>query len=127
ATTTSYSLNYANTSTAADPNPDPIDAIVIEQTTSSGWTLTVPSITGTGSPGWSSLSGTGYNVVGNNVEYWFGLCGNQYTNHATAGPPQTPPSPTNPTIAQTALGVACTAPQEQNAIAAGGSMTFNFT
>ncbi len=127
ATTTSYSLAYTNTTFAADANPDPVDAIVLEQATSSGWNLTAPTFTGTGSGGWANLSGTGYNVAGNDLEYWFGVCTNEYTNHTTAGPPQPPTGPTNPTAAQTALGAACTAAQEQDAIAAGGSLTINFT
>lgn len=127
ASTTSYSLTFTNTTTAADPNPDPVDAIVVEQVTSSGWTVNgTPTFSGTGSGGWSNLSGTGYNVSGSNEEYWFGVCTNQYTNHTTAGPPQSPPSPTNPSSLQTALGAGCTAAQEQDAIAAGGTMTFNF-
>ncbi len=127
ATTTSYSLTFANTSSAADPNPDPVDAIVLEQATSNGWSLTAPTFSGTGSGGWANLSTTGYNVAGNDLEYWFGVCTNQYTNHTTAGPPQPPTAPTNPTTAQTALGAACTAAQEQDAVAAGGSLTINFT
>ena len=127
AATTPYSLTFDNTTTAADPNPDPVDAIVLEQATSNAWNLTLPSFSGTGSGGWSNLSGTGYNPAGNNFEYWFGVCANQYTNHATAGPPQPPTAPTNPTTAQTALGAACTAAQEQDAIAPGGALTINFT
>ncbi len=124
---TSYSMTFQNTSSAADPNPDPVDAIVIEQTTSSAWTLSAPTFSGTGSGGWSNLSTTGYNPAGNTMEYWFGVCANQYTNHVTADPPQPPNAPVNPTSAQPALGAGCTAAQEQNAIAAGGSMTINFT
>ncbi|HTZ54602.1 MAG TPA: hypothetical protein VMB20_06020 [Candidatus Acidoferrum sp.] len=127
ATTTSYSMTFDNTSTAADPNPDPVDAIVLEQATSSGWSLTAPTFSGTGSAGWANLSTTGYNVAGNDLEYWFGVCTNQYTNHTTAGPPQPPTAPTNPTAAQTSLGAACTAAQEQDAIAPGGALTINFT
>jgi hypothetical protein len=127
AATTSYSLTFGNTTLAADPNPDPIDAIVLEQATSNAWNLTAPTFSGTGSGGWTSLSGTGYNVAGNDLEYWFGVCANQYTNHTSAGPPQPPTAPTNPTSAQTALGAACTAAQEQDAIAAGGTLTINFT
>lgn len=127
ATTTAYSLTFANTTLAADPNPDPIDAIVLEEVTSNAWNLTAPTFSGTGSAGWASLSGTGYNVAGNDLEYWFGVCANQYTNHATAGPPQPPTAPTNPTTAQTALGATCTAAQEQDAVAPGGSLTINFT
>jgi hypothetical protein len=127
ATTTAYSLTFANTTTAADPNPDPVDAIVLEQATSNAWNLTLPTFSGTGSGGWANLSTTGYNVAGNDLEYWFGVCANQYTNHTTAGPPQPPTAPTNPTTAQTALGAACTAAQEQDAVAPGGALTINFT
>ncbi|HEX8805375.1 MAG TPA: hypothetical protein VF741_00445 [Candidatus Aquilonibacter sp.] len=123
--TTSYSLTFTNTSTAADPNPDPVDAIVIEQLTSTGWTVNgTPTFSGTGSSQWSNLSGTGYSPATNELEYWFGLCAGQYVTGG--GPPQTPPNPTNPAAQQTALG-ACTAAQEQDAIAAGGSLTINFT
>ncbi len=128
ASTTNYSLVFSNTSTAADVNPDPVDAIVVEQLTSSGWTLSAPTFSGTGSGGWSNLSGTGYNVAGNDMEYWFGVCSTQYTNHTTAntGPPQAPPNPTFPTGQQGLLGAQCTAAQEEDAIAAGGSLTINF-
>ncbi|HTV92803.1 MAG TPA: hypothetical protein VMG98_08820 [Verrucomicrobiae bacterium] len=126
ATTTSYSLNFTNTTFAADNNPDPIDAIVLEQATSSGWTISgTPTITGTNTGDWANLSGTGYNVTGNDMEYWFGICSNQYTNHLTAGPPQPPTAPVNPTAAQTVLGAACTA-DEVDAIAPGESLTINF-
>jgi hypothetical protein len=127
ATTTAYSLVFTNTTTAADANPDPVDAIVLEEVTSNAWNLAAPTFSGTGSTGWANLSGTGYDIVGNDSEYWFGVCANQYTNHTTAGPPQPPTAPTNPTTAQTALGAACTAAQEQDAIAAGGTLTINFT
>ncbi len=124
--TTAYSFTFQNTSSAADPNPDTVDAIVLEQTTSNAWTLSAPTFSGTGSAGWSSLSGTGYNLAGNTMEYWFGVCANQYTNHTTAGPPQPPTNPSYPTTAQPPLGAGCTAAQEQDAIAQGGSLTVNF-
>jgi hypothetical protein len=124
---TTYSLTFQNTSSAADPNPDPVDAIVLEQTTSNAWTLSAPTFSGTGSGGWSNLSGGGYNLAGNTLEYWFGVCANQYTNHTTAGPPQPPTGPTYPTTAQPSLGAGCTAAQEQDAIAPGGSLNINFT
>jgi hypothetical protein len=127
ATTTAYSLVFTNTTTAADANPDPIDALVLEEVTSNAWNLAAPTFSGTGSTGWANLSGTGYDIAGNDSEFWFGVCTNQYTNHTTAGPPQPPTAPTNPTTAQTALGAACTAAQEQDAIAAGGTLTINFT
>jgi hypothetical protein len=131
ATTTTYSLVFGNTSTAADPNPDPIDAVVIEQTTNKNWTLSAPSITGTGGANWTSTaSGTGYNPGGNTMEYWFTLNGCSITPGAANAPPQPPPNPTNPAAAQgqlTGAGVYCTAAQEKNAIAAGGQLTFNFS
>jgi hypothetical protein len=127
ATTTSYSLAFTNTTTSADANPDPVDAIVVEQLTSSGWTISGgPTFSGTGNAGWNYL-GT-YNTTGNNMEYWYGVCTNQYTNHATAGvgPPQLPPSPTSPTAQAGLLGAQCTAAQEQDAVAAGNTLTINF-
>ena len=133
ATTTSYSLDFTNTSTAADANPDPIDAVVIEQATNKNWTLSASSITsGTGSANWTgAASGTGYNPSGGNtLEYWFTLNGCSITPSAANGPPQPPSGPTNPTTAQTQLtgaGTYCTAAEEKSAIAPGDSMTFNFT
>ncbi|MGB6985336.1 MAG: hypothetical protein WBD74_05080 [Candidatus Aquilonibacter sp.] len=127
ATTTSYSLAFTNTTTSADANPDPVDAIVIEQMTNKLWTVSgTPTFAGTASTLWTNLSGTGYNTTGNNMEYWFGVCTNQYTNHTTAGPPQTPPNPTSPTAQQPTLGAQCTAAQEQDAVASGNTLTINF-
>ena len=126
ATSTTYTLDFVNTSTAADPNPDPVDAIVVEQATNKNWTLTAPSIAGTGQAGWSNLSSTGYNPTGNYLEYWFGLCAAQYTNKSTTNPPQNPPSPTNPT-AQMPTVASCGQATEADAIAPGNSMAFTFT
>lgn len=124
---TSLSLVVQNTSSAADPNPDPIDAIVVEQTTSNAWQISgTPTLSNVN---WSSLSGTGYNVAGNAMEYWYGVCANQYNNHASypgGGPPQSPPSPTNPSGIVTTQVTPCTTGQEENALAAGGSLTINF-
>jgi hypothetical protein len=129
ATTTSYSLAFTNTTTAADANPDPIDAIVIQQATNSGWAVSgTPTFSGTGSAGWNSL-GTWNGLGGNTLEYWFGVCTNLYNNHTTAYPPQTPPNVTSPTTLQPALanaGAYCTGAQEADAIAAGGTLTINF-
>lgn len=124
AATTTYGINFTNTSFAADPNPDPVDAIVLEQVTSKTWNLTAPSFTGTGSAGWANLSGVGYNPAGNDLIYWFGVCAAQY--NVAAIPPQVPPSPVNPTTQQPAVG-ACTAAQEQDAVAPGGLLNINFT
>ena len=110
----------------ADPNPDPVDAVVIEQTTSNAWNLTAPSITGTTSTGWTAPSGIGYKPGGTAMEYWFTACGVTNYNVNAAGPPQTPPGVTNPSTAQTALTPASCA-NSKNAIAPGGSLTFNFT
>lgn len=124
---TSLSLVIQNTSSAADPNPDAVDAVVVEQTTSSAWKISgAPTLS---NASWSSLSGTGYNVAGNAMEYWFGVCANQYTNHTSypgGGPPQSPPSPTSPTSPLTTRVTPCTTGQEENSLAAGGSLTINF-
>jgi hypothetical protein len=125
--TTAYSLTFDNTTTAADPNPDPVDAIVLEQATSSGWTLTAPTITGTGSAAWTTTGENTYNPAGNTLLYYFGVCNVMYTSRTTDEPPQPPTGPTNPTTAQTLTGTACTSAEEQDAIAAGGALTINFT
>jgi hypothetical protein len=123
--TTSYSLTFTNTTTAADPNPDPVDALVIEQLTSSGWTMSAPSVTGV--TNWSNITtpAAGYNVAGNDMEYWFGICSNEFSTNALAEPPQAPPNPTNPTAPQATPGPICA--NEIDAIPAGGSATINFT
>jgi hypothetical protein len=123
-TTTSYSLTFTNTTTAADPNPDPVDAIVVEQTTNSGWTLSAPSVTGP--TGWGSISGTGVSPGGAALEYWFGCDTATTITSTTGGPPQTPPTVTNPTANVAAPGgTICS--NENNALAAGESATLNFT
>lgn len=130
ATTTSYSLTFGNTTTAADANPDPIDAIVIEQATNSGWTISgTPTVTGVPTTNswkyWTTQS-----PAANTLEYMFGLtaCTAQQTTFAAsalAQPAQPPTGPTYPTGIQNPLGP-CTGAQEQNALAAGGTATINF-
>jgi hypothetical protein len=127
ATTTSYTLAFTNTTTAADANPDPVDAIVIEQLTNSAWTISgTPSLTGTNMSLWSYL-GT-YIPTGNDVEYWYGVCSNEFQAAPGGPPPQTPPNPTSPTTQQAIIGTGtrCTAAQEEDAIAPGATLTINF-
>jgi hypothetical protein len=128
-TTTSYSLTFGNTTTAADPNPDPIDAIDIEEATSAAWTISgTPTVTGP--TGWEYETTV---TNGSTNQYLFGLtacapgaAGQSATFSAGAQPAQPPTGPTYPTTYQTALGP-CTLAQYDNAIAAGGSATLNFT
>src|SRR6185437_12835617 len=95
---TAFTINVTNPSTGSDPNPDPIDLVVVEQKSSTGYTVSgtpsflINSASNTQASGWSYL-GT-YNPTGNNVEYWFGVCNNQFNNRTSSGgaPPQTPPS-----------------------------------
>jgi hypothetical protein len=133
---TPLSLVVTNTSTAADPNPDAIDAIVVQQLNGStaGWQIAgTPTVTGP--TGWSSPSGTGYSPAAGSFQYWFDLtaCGAaQYANHATlgGGPPTPPPNPANPAAslgATTSQVTPCTAAQEENALASGESATLNFS
>jgi hypothetical protein len=126
---TSLSLVVSNTSTGADPNPDAVDAVVIQQLNGStaSWQISgAPTITGPSS--WLSLSGTGYIPAAGSMQYWFGVCTNQYNNHASLGgaPPTPPPNPPGPTAAVASQVVPCTAGQENNSLAAGESATFNF-
>ena len=131
ASTTSYSLTFGNTTTAADANPDPIDAVVIEQATNSGWTINgVPTVTGVPTVNswkyWTTQS-----PAANTLEYMFGLtaCTAQQTTFnasALAQPAQPPTGPTYPSTIQNVLGP-CTAAQEVNALAQGGMATINFT
>ncbi len=123
------SLVVTNTSTAADPNPDPIDAIVLEQTTSSSWKIAASPAPALSLSGWSSLSGTGYNVTGSSMEYWFGVCASQYgapAGYPYSSPPQPPPNPASPSTPATTGVTYCSTAQEENALAAGQALTINF-
>lgn len=105
--TPNMGFSIQNTSTSVDPNPDAIDAIVIEAP-STGLSLgSVPTVS---NAGWSYLGSFKLNGS-TSMQYWFGLCGSQYTKGAVqgagsyAGPPgangapvTTPFTSTYPTI-----------------------------
>lgn len=111
-TTTPLSIVITNTSTAQDANPDPIDALLIEQSTNKNWTVTgTPTVSASG---WQYLNTN--NPSGNTLDYWYGLCAGQYVT--ADGPPAT-----NPTTVQNALPE-CTVP-ESSSLGAGQSMTIN--
>lgn len=129
---TAFTVNFTNPSTGSDPNPDPIDLVVVEQTTASHAisgtpTFLVNGASNTQASGWSYL-GT-YNPSGNNYEYWFGVCASQFTNRTLAGgtPPQTPPSETNPSTTLSSQVPQCTTAQEANALKAGDQLTINMS
>ena len=70
-----------NTSLTQDPNPDSIDALVLEAP-STGLSLnSTPSVT---NAGWSYLGSIKLNGA-STTQYWFGLCGTQFTKGAQQG------------------------------------------
>jgi hypothetical protein len=120
---TPITVTYTNTTTAADPNPDPVDALVLENTTNSTWTPNgTPTVT-TSLGGWSYIGSntppggyTGY-------DYWFGLTGCTQYNTAN-GPPQTRGITVPLTAAYNQL-TACSAAQESNSLQPGQTATLN--
>lgn len=79
--TPTLGFQVTNTSTSVDPNPDSIDAIVIEAP-STGFTLSsVPAVS---NAGWSYLGSFKLNGA-TTTQYWFGLCASQYTAGANQG------------------------------------------
>ncbi len=102
-TTPSVQFVITNTSIAADPFPDLLDAAVLVVPTAN----TLSNFSGFPS-GWSKL---GSYTVGSNTYYWFGLCPNQF-NAAYQ-----PPNNGDP---------ACTSSNEQNSSLAPGA-ALNFT
>lgn len=111
-TSTPLGMVVTNTSTSQDANPDSIDAIVIQQNTSTQWTVTgTPTLS---APGWQYL---GTNSSGAGLQYWFGLCSSQFTTTAT-------PPPSNPSATVVNPVAECTVP-ETNALAPGKSATIN--
>ncbi len=110
--TSTENIVVSNASTSSDPNPDYVDAILI------GVPNGAPLVNGnptTSSTGWSYLGS--YNA-GSTIYYWFGVCPSQYTNANTYLPPAATPN----TSVQNALPQ-CTAAQENNSLAPGGTFT----
>jgi len=116
---TPITIVATNTSTAADPNPDAIDEIVLEQKTSNAWTINAGS-TVTGPTGWA-LQNT-FNPSGNTLDYYFGVCAAQAVQ--ADGPPQT----TGTLVPLTAAYPSpppCTGAQEANSLQPGQTLTIN--
>lgn len=86
-TNNSMTIDVTNASTAQDPFPDYLDAIIIDLPSANAFT----SVTGMPA-GWSLLGTT---TVGANTRYWFGLCAAQLNS---ADGPVTNPPPVNPSL-----------------------------
>ena len=110
----------ANTSTAADPNPDAIDEIVLEQKTNTAWTISAGS-TVTGPTGWALQNSA---IAGTARDYYFGVCAAQASVPGTSGPPQTTGTLV-PLTAPYPSPPPCTGAQEANALKPGQSVTIN--
>jgi hypothetical protein len=96
-TPTALTLTVQNATTAADPNPDAIDAIVVVSSPPpSGEALSDYAVSGT--PTMTRQDGASWNWLGrvaasspaNTYEYWFGVCPSGTANWGTlaGGPPQ---------------------------------------
>jgi hypothetical protein len=87
---TPLTVVVTNTSSGADPNPDSLDAIVLEEQSSSNWTVNgTPTITASNGGTWSYL---GSNVAPGHAgyyDYWFGVSGCSGQYNTANGPPQT--------------------------------------
>jgi hypothetical protein len=71
---TAFTIVINNTTTTADPFPDSIDAFVIEQTTSSNYTVNgSPTVTGAGANWAYKTTYTG--STANTLDYVFSVCG----------------------------------------------------
>ena len=85
-------IAVANTSNGADPNPDAIDAVVIEEqggTPTANYVSSAGTVTGVA--GWTYLGNlTSTTPVNQTRDYWFGVCTAATTGWFTAngGPPQ---------------------------------------
>ncbi len=112
-TSPTLNLNLSNTSTATDPFPDYVDAVVVAVPTS----LTVSGNPAPTTAGWSYL---GKQTVGANTNYWFGVCAGQYVT-ADGPPAATPLGSPAPALPQ------CTSAQEQNSLAPAATLTVPFT
>jgi hypothetical protein len=117
---TPVTIVASNASTAADPNPDAIDEIVLEQGTNTAWTISAGS-TVTGPTGWA-LQNT--HVAGTKLDYYFGICAAQAGAPTTSGPPQTTGTLV-PLTAPYPSPPPCTPAQEANALKPGQSVTIN--
>ena len=134
---TPFSIVIGNTSLSADPFPDSIDAFVIEQTTSSTYTVNgVPTVTGAGAAWAYKTTYTG--STANTLDYVFSVCGTPakallapQINGGTT--PLTAPSP-GPTPCSTAnegeslrypSNGTATVAMNLNGVFSAGSMTFN--
>lgn len=121
---TPVSVLFTNTSYAADPNPDPVDAVVLEcvgnLATCRNYTVNSSSTSGS----WSLLGNGNSSTNANAYEYWFGPtgCAAQYV--PADGPPTTAGNVSPPTASVTKLPM-CTTAQEALSIQPGNSMTLN--
>lgn len=119
-TSTNYPATFTikNTATGQDPNPDYLDAIVIDDPSNvlSGGSLSTTSPNPAPNPaGWSLLASKSDGSGG--TLYWFGVCAGNY--NWSDGPPTAGQPPVNPSLPQCS-----TASSEYNSIAPGGSFTF---
>ncbi|HTA38607.1 MAG TPA: hypothetical protein VK760_06005, partial [Candidatus Acidoferrales bacterium] len=119
------SIAVSNTSNGADPNPDAIDAVVIETQggTAANYVPSAESVTGV--TGWSYLGNlTSTTPVNPTRDYWFGVCPSATAGWFTAagGPPQSN-GVTIPLTAQRATRMASCGANEANSLGAWTSAT----
>ncbi|MDQ2872912.1 MAG: hypothetical protein M3R35_07285, partial [Candidatus Eremiobacteraeota bacterium] len=105
-------ISVQNTAVSQDPNPDYLDAMIVELPNG---VVNPASFSGLTPAGWQYL-GNAPGFGGATTDYWFGLCASQFV---TADGPVLSPPPVKPALPACSQGV------EQNSIAPGS--TFQFT
>ncbi len=109
--TPSENIVITNTTTAADPAPEPVDLVIVNVPSAN-----VSGVPTANTPGWSLI---GTQTVGATKEFWFGLCAAQFV--VADGPPAATPN----TNVQPGVPT-CTVAQEQNSsLQPGGSLSVN--
>lgn len=119
---TPFALTFTNTSTSADPFPDSVDAIVLEQSVSNTYTVNgTPTFTSCTTTCTNWAYKTFNNPSGNKMDYYFGICGTPATS---LWPPETR-SMSVPLAAAYPAPTPCSPPETQ-ALRAGYGLTMNF-
>ncbi|HXW77027.1 MAG TPA: hypothetical protein VEJ20_06415, partial [Candidatus Eremiobacteraceae bacterium] len=118
-------ISVQNATTAADPNPDALDAVVIEERGSSPEGTAAYAVNGTPtmvradgtSWSWLGTVGPGGTSPANTIDYWFGVgasCGSNWDT--LAGGPPNPAGITTPLTSQYTLLQTCGASAEAKSL-----------
>lgn len=120
-TNNTVNISLKNTSISQDTNPDYVDAVVVEF--SSTGILGTPSTLSPSS--WIYLGSNSPGIGGGStIDYWFGVCSAQYS---TANGPQSNPTSSNAKSLPPINGSGCSSTAEQNALSPGSTFSFDAT